>query len=339
MKKARISIISSGTKAVFLIPLVLTFAAYGLVGCERSAHLVVTTDNPPVIKVSGDALFDHLEVYGPLPEKMDNDTPSLIWKIVASSSPPQLNKLPAITYGVVPDGFLQAEPNTGKPPDLLEGAIYNIAVTTRGWNHPAKTIVIRNGKAEELKQGEYKVDNSNVSSFVPTDVRTLHGTGRICFVPVNYSPSLLEQVAGYERQKYGFQVEIKPNLGSFNDTYDEQTGQHVAEKIIAILKQKYPPSTSAERTIYIALLPQDIYIKRQKSRFAYIYNQEGYAVISDARLAISANESQQKARVRKLINRAIGILYFNLPYSDDRRSVLFKDLTGPDDLDRMSEDF
>jgi hypothetical protein len=39
------------------------------------------------------------------------------------------------------------------------------------------------------------------------------------------------------------------------------------------------------------------------------------------------------------MNRAIGTLYFNLPYSDDQRSVLFKDLSGPDDLDRMSEDF
>jgi len=325
--------------AAFWLALILS--VYGLSACERSAQIVVTTDNPPTIKLSGDALFDWLGVRGPLPERMDDEGPAIIWKLVPPSSPPQLNSLPAITYGTVPPQLIQTEPKTGRPPVLMEGKIYSIGVTTRGSNHPHKTIVIRSGKAEEFSEEDYKVDNTNLSSFLPTDVRNLHGAGRVYFVPVmNYAAPTLERLAEYEKKKYEVPIEIKPNLPtSFSDTYDQQTGQHIAEKIIESLKQQYPPNASEERAIYIGFLPQDMYIKGQKSRFAYVYHDDGYAVISDARLAIFANDSQQTARLRKLVNRIIGTLYYNLPSSEDRRSVLFKDLRGPDDLDRMSEDF
>ena len=50
----------------------------------------------------------------------------------------------------------------------------------------------------------------------------------------------------------------------------------------------------------------------------------------------SANKTQ---RLQKMVTKDIGILYFGLPQSDDPKSVLYKDVLGPMDLDRMSEDF
>jgi predicted Zn-dependent protease len=325
---------------LIVIAILLAVPAYGLIACNQSAYMVVTEDNPPIIKLSGNALFDRLEVRGPLPERMDDKEPLVKWKLVPPSSPPSLSDLPPITYGMAPDQLVQVEPKIGAPPALIEGKIYNIEVITRGPNHTSKTIVIRNGKAQEMTERDYVVDNRNIS-FVPTDLRNLNSTGRIYFVPVmNYSGAVLTELAKQTKQKYGLNVEIKPNLSTnFSTTYDVQTGKHIAEEIIEELKRAYPSSSSQEHTIYIAFLPQDMYIKRENSRFAYVYSEDRYAAISDARLRMFADDGMEKARLRKLLNRVIGAQYYKLPFSENKGSVLFKVLLGPDDLDRMSEDF
>jgi len=297
----------------------------------------VTTDNPPRITLSGDARFDWLEVRGPLPEKSDDQGPSIIWKIVPEDTPPALSDVPTIVYREVPKGFRQAEPKTGVAPELNEGGIYSITVVTRGSTHPRQTIIIRNGKAEEFRAQDYKVDTSGVSSYVPRKVDKPAGAGRIHFVPLRYAPAILAQLKDYYKQKYDLAIEIEPELETdFSKTYDVRTGQHVAEVLVAALKEKYPDRGN---DVYIGFIPQDMYIKGQTSGFAYNFIDGGYAVVSDARLATFADENVQKARLRKVVSRTIGTLYYNLPPSEDSRSVLYKGLRGPDDLDRMSEEF
>jgi len=40
-----------------------------------------------------------------------------------------------------------------------------------------------------------------------------------------------------------------------------------------------------------------------------------------------------------MVTKNIGIMYFGLPASDNPRSVLFRNILGVDDLDRMTEEF
>jgi hypothetical protein len=47
----------------------------------------------------------------------------------------------------------------------------------------------------------------------------------------------------------------------------------------------------------------------------------------------------ESARLRKMATRYIGILYFGLPLSFDRDSVLYQDILGVTDLDAMGEDY
>ena len=44
-------------------------------------------------------------------------------------------------------------------------------------------------------------------------------------------------------------------------------------------------------------------------------------------------------RLRKAVTKDIGILYFGKDPSSDPRSVLYGDIGGIEDLDRVSEDF
>ena len=320
-----------------LISSTLALALLGISGCERSATMSVSTDNPPRITLSGSAGFDRLEMRGPLPEKMDDRRPSIIWKIVPEGISPPLNDLPPIVYREVPKGFRQEEPKTGVAPDLTEGGIYSITVVTRGPNHPHQTIIIRNGKAEAFHREDYKVDTSGVSSYVSRKVDKPAGAGRIHFVALSYTPAILEQLKDYYKQKYDLEIEVEaPLQTSFSETYDVRTGQRVAEALVRSLKETYP---NRGNDVYIGFIAQDMFITGQASRFAYNFIDDGYAVVSDARLAIFADENAQQARLRKVVSRTIGTLYYHLPPSEDSRSVLYKGLRGPDDLDRMSEDF
>jgi len=325
------------TAQEYAICMILFFVGYGMVACEKPTEMAVTAENPPTIYLSGQEYFDRLEVRGPLPERMDDEKEILIWRLVPESSPPRLQDLPSIKYGSVPAGLVQTEPKLSSPPSFVEGGIYSITVLTRGSDHPSKTIVIRNGRAEEFHVDDYRFDNSNVS-YVPIDRHQLKASGALYFVPImNYSPTIIHEIASYQRIKYGLQVQVKPNLAvEFSHTYNERTGQHEAEKLIEALKKHYPENST--QSAYVGFVPQDMRVNG-KNKFAYAFQEGRYAVVSDARLAIFANDAVRDARLRKLVNRVIGRVYYDLPFSKDKRSVMFEGLRGPDDLDRMTEDF
>ena len=47
----------------------------------------------------------------------------------------------------------------------------------------------------------------------------------------------------------------------------------------------------------------------------------------------------EDAVLRKMISKNIGIMYYGLEESTDRKSVLYGPILGLDDLDSISEDF
>lgn len=49
--------------------------------------------------------------------------------------------------------------------------------------------------------------------------------------------------------------------------------------------------------------------------------------------------SALRSRLRKMVAKNIGIMYFGMSASDNPRSVLFRNVLGVDDLDRMTEEF
>jgi hypothetical protein len=51
------------------------------------------------------------------------------------------------------------------------------------------------------------------------------------------------------------------------------------------------------------------------------------------------SEEKAKARLRKMVTKNIGILYYRLPQSNDPRSVLYKNVGGVSELDNMGEEF
>ncbi len=88
----------------------------------------------------------------------------------------------------------------------------------------------------------------------------------------------------------------------------------------------------------------DLYIRgRPDWRWAFGPRDEAHlGVVSTARMSAGSglfHDVIESARLRKMATRDIGVLYFGLPLSTDRRSVLYQDILGVDDLDAMGEDY
>jgi predicted Zn-dependent protease len=68
--------------------------------------------------------------------------------------------------------------------------------------------------------------------------------------------------------------------------------------------------------------------------FSYRWDDGGYAVVSTARMTNS--DEVTLSRLRKMVTKSVGVMYYGLSVSDDPASVLYTPLSV-DDLDRMGE--
>ena len=121
--------------------------------------------------------------------------------------------------------------------------------------------------------------------------------------------------------------------------------QVIAEEAINLMKLRYPNLASDPNAVVIGLTDEDLFIRKRDSQYAFSYRaQRRFAVVSTARmdpanLGGAANEVLAEARLRKMVLKNIGVLYYLLPTNHDPNSVLYDDVGGVEDLDNMGEDF
>lgn len=131
-------------RAVLALCLVVFFT-----GCERILKVSFDGKNPPTFKFDGNGELNWVFIYEVTPEGKIPPKGSAFWRLVpkksitASMSPP-------ITYGVVPDGFVQEIPSVGNPRPLEEGKTYGFGADTS--SQPGRTVwfTIRNGKSVQV---------------------------------------------------------------------------------------------------------------------------------------------------------------------------------------------
>lgn len=174
------------------------------------------------------------------------------------------------------------------------------------------------------------------------------GLRRVYLVPIGDTPaSLIDTLVDHCRQKLNLSVDTLPRLGSDRVWVDPDRGQIVAERVIASLRQRYPRQARNDAVV-IGITSADMYIARSSYQFVFGYRPGGdsgrrVSVISTARMRPSfhdepPNESLVMERLRKMVIRYIGVLYFQLPFNTDPKSVLYKDLLGLEELDTMGEE-
>ncbi len=169
---------------------------------------------------------------------------------------------------------------------------------------------------------------------------------KIYFAAVGEMRSVhLDVLQAYYKQRYDLTIEILPPIGLEPMVVDERRRQLIAEELIELMKRRYPEHARSPQSILIGITEGDMYIREVDWRFAFAKRDgDRFAIVSSARMdpvnfGYLPDEELLQTRLRKMLSKNIGIMYYKLPQKSDRRSVMFGPILGIDDLDSMGEDF
>lgn len=176
---------------------------------------------------------------------------------------------------------------------------------------------------------------------VPVDLQLPWAdAGKIYFVslgkPAGYSPARL---AEYFSQRFRLEIEVLPSIPLPPSVENPERKQVVAERLMELVKRSFPQLAKDPHAFLFGITKRDMYIARFGWRFAFTFRNQGrFAVISTGRLRSKPKLLQ--SRLRKVLMRNIGLLYYQLPRSADPTSVLYGGRIDPTaDLDDMGESF
>ena len=160
-------------------------------------------------------------------------------------------------------------------------------------------------------------------------------------VPLHAAPELLESLARYYRDSLGLEVHILPALQPPTAAFDESRRQLIAERLIDMLTQTY--GKQAQAGSVIGITSWDMYIADRPWLFGFSWRHPPYAVVSYARMdpvrmSGIANPARLQTRLRKMVTRNVGIMMFGVKPNSNRDSLMYQDIMGVDELDRIDED-
>lgn len=132
-----------------------------LTSCRRQTSLAIEMGNPLRFVVSGPGTLKNLQVTGPDLEREPNrqgegDRLTLLkvyWELAPREGQERsLDDVGPITYGKVPEGFVQVQPPSGAPPELVERDLYNIRFSVSDGDGINRFFALRDGKV--VAEGE-----------------------------------------------------------------------------------------------------------------------------------------------------------------------------------------
>src|SRR5215217_2814569 len=172
------------------------------------------------------------------------------------------------------------------------------------------------------------------------------GEEKLYFVPLgNFPTASLAKFANASKQKTGIEVIVTQPVPFALTTVDKRRQQVIAEEAINLMRARYPELASDPNATVIGLTNEDLFIRGEDDESAFCYRMLArFAVVSSARLdpanlGGSANDLVTESRMRKMLLKNIGILYYHMPVNHDPKSVLFEDVDEVEDLDKMGEEF
>lgn len=175
---------------------------------------------------------------------------------------------------------------------------------------------------------------------------TVEGS-RIYFVPIGDFPAgQLDSMVEFYRQRYGLDIPVLRSVPIDDAARDSARQQVIAEKLLASLRAANPNLANDRKAILIGFTSEDIYPSSQNWQFCFGWRDatSHAAVVSTARLNLRRESApfaadMSVARLRKVVTKDIGMLYFGLPQNGNPKSVMYEFVVGIDDLDQVGEEF
>ena len=182
--------------------------------------------------------------------------------------------------------------------------------------------------------------------YIPVNKDSLKASGKLYLTPLGEFPlEPVQDLAVFYRKKYNVDVEVLPSVPLSPAAMNPERNQLIAEQAIEILKQARPELKDNPRAVLIGITEEDMYISKYDWQFSFSYRDQGkYAVVSSGRMHLPSGRKEVTeelifTRLRKMVTKNVGILYYRLSQSDDPRSVLYRNVGGIRELDYMGEEF
>ena len=179
----------------------------------------------------------------------------------------------------------------------------------------------------------------------PIDVSRMRPPGRVYLVPIDDFPvDRARAVAEHFRTTFGVVIDVAPAIAWPEDAYVPERRQMNSAVMLTRLEEIY--ATADRPAIAIALTTRDMFNPAVNWVYVFSYRRNNrVAVVSPVRMdrgcmgLFPAPDVRVMSRLRKMVGKNIGIMYFGLDMSRDPASMLYADIGGPQELDAMSERF
>jgi len=170
---------------------------------------------------------------------------------------------------------------------------------------------------------------------------------QVYFVPIGeYPADSMDRLVAYCKGKFGLRARTLPQISPGPSAYDFRRRQFVAEDLIALMKRGHPAQAKDAKAILIGITRWDVYTREKPEfRFALAGGElPRFAVISSARMDPGTaggrgDRDVLDQRLRKMVSKYIGSMYFKWPPSSNPKSVMYTAILSIEDLDNVSEDF
>lgn len=170
---------------------------------------------------------------------------------------------------------------------------------------------------------------------------------RIFFVPIGSFPAEeLDPLVEYYRQKYSLEITVAKSVRLDDVARDPARQQLVAERLISSVRAGLPKIGKDPKAILIGFTSEDMFTTSQNWQFTPGWRdpRTRTAVVSTARLHLPSDDQAFAAdiastRLRKIVTKDIGIMYYGLTPSSDPKSVLYQQIAGVEQLDQAGDEF
>ena len=179
----------------------------------------------------------------------------------------------------------------------------------------------------------------------PLDVSGIHPPARVVLVPIEDFPvDRATAIAEHFRTRFGVPIDVSAAADWPDGAYVEGRGQMNSAMMLTRLESTY--AKSGQRVVVIGLTTRDMFNPDVNWAYVFSYRRRNrVAIVSPARMdrgclgVFQADDDRIMARLRKMVGKNIGIMYFGLELSADPASMLYRNIGGPQELDAMSERF
>jgi predicted Zn-dependent protease len=160
--------------------------------------------------------------------------------------------------------------------------------------------------------------------------------------------ALLDDMVARFETKFRMRTRVLPRLLFDRTTFDRARSQRSADELILAIRRRYATIAANRRARVIGVTRGDMYMEGVAKQWLFTFSLRSednhVAVVSYARMDPAAlgeppDDARLAARLRKMVATNIGVICYGLPLSRNPRSVLYGQIGGVDDLDRMTESF